>query len=188
MPPKNIRRATAESRAAVSIIRGAKPSWQRGQTRLTFGWEIGNFIAASALAPRVSFLSTAEAAALDDEPACYRIGRPICSHKIQFNFLNGNLMVPAGRQFIFNAQPSDAHRKGQITAPRSADFIRRKMRAARFRLARFRLARFRLARFRLARFRLARFRLEWQGASWCGRRNNGGRHAPLFDLAPDAHI
>jgi hypothetical protein len=38
----------AESHAAVSIIRGAKPSSQRRQTRLTFGRKIGNSIAASA--------------------------------------------------------------------------------------------------------------------------------------------
>lgn len=100
MPPKNIRRPPAESRAAVDIIRGAKSSWQRGLTRLTFGGEIGNSIAASALAPRVSFLSTAEAAALDDGPACCRIGHPICSHKIELNFLNGNLTVPAVGRYL----------------------------------------------------------------------------------------
>src|ERR1700688_98534 len=60
MPAKNIRRPTAETRAAVSVIRGAKSSWQRGQTRLTFGREIGNSIAASARAPKVNLLSTAE--------------------------------------------------------------------------------------------------------------------------------
>jgi hypothetical protein len=43
MPPKNIRRPTAEYRAAV-CIHGAKPSWQRRQTRLTFGGKIGNSI------------------------------------------------------------------------------------------------------------------------------------------------
>jgi hypothetical protein len=41
MPPKNVRRPTAESRAAVSIIRGAKPSWQRRHTKLTFEREYG---------------------------------------------------------------------------------------------------------------------------------------------------
>jgi hypothetical protein len=51
---------------------------------------------------RVSFLSTAEAAALDDVPACYLIGRPICSHKIEFSFLNGNLMVPAVGRYLNN--------------------------------------------------------------------------------------
>jgi hypothetical protein len=97
---KNIKRPTAESRAAVSIVRSAKPSWQRGQTRLTFGREIGNSIAASAQAPEVKFLSTAEAAALDGVPASYRIGRSICSHKIEFSFLNGNLMVLAVGRYL----------------------------------------------------------------------------------------
>jgi hypothetical protein len=27
----------------------------------------------------------------------------ICSHKIEFSFLNGNLVVPAGPLFIFNS-------------------------------------------------------------------------------------
>jgi len=47
MPTKDIRQPTAESRAAVSIIRDAKPSWQRRQTRLAFGREVGNSTAAS---------------------------------------------------------------------------------------------------------------------------------------------
>jgi hypothetical protein len=100
MPPKNIRRPTAESRAAVSIIRSAKPSWQRRQTRLTSGREIGNSITASAQASTVKLLSKAEAAAPDGVPGCYRIGRPICSHKIELNFLNGNLTVPAVARYI----------------------------------------------------------------------------------------
>jgi hypothetical protein len=43
MPPKNIKRQTAESRCGY-YIRGAKASWQRRHTRLTFGPEIGNSI------------------------------------------------------------------------------------------------------------------------------------------------
>jgi hypothetical protein len=72
------------------------------QIRALWG-KIGNSIAACAQAPKVNFRSTAETAALDDKPACYRarIGRPICSLKFEFSFLNGNLMVPAGHQIIF---------------------------------------------------------------------------------------
>jgi hypothetical protein len=99
MPPKNIRRPTAELRAAV--IRGAKPSWQRRQTRLTSGREIGNSITASAQASKVKLLSKAEAATHDGVPARNRIGRPIFSLKFKFSFLNGNLMVPAGHQITF---------------------------------------------------------------------------------------
>jgi hypothetical protein len=51
-------------------------------------------------APKVKFLSTAENAAFDDEPAFYRVDRPICSHKIEFSFLNLNLMVPARHGLI----------------------------------------------------------------------------------------
>jgi hypothetical protein len=52
--------------------------------------------------PKEKFLSTAEVAALDDAPAWYRIGRPICSDKIEFSFLNGILMVPPARRLNFN--------------------------------------------------------------------------------------
>jgi hypothetical protein len=76
----------------VTRTRGIRAFWRK----------IGNSIAASAQAPKVNFLSTAET--FDDEPACYcaRIGRSFCSHKIKFSFLNGNLMVPAGHLIIFD--------------------------------------------------------------------------------------
>jgi hypothetical protein len=51
-------------------------------------------------APKVKFLSTAENVAFDNEPAFYRVGRPICPHKIEFSFLNLNLMVPASHRLI----------------------------------------------------------------------------------------
>src|ERR1700733_8614200 len=104
MRRKNIRPPTEESRAAVSIIRGAESSWQREQTRLTFGRKIGNSIAAPALAPRLSFL-TAEAAALYNQPARYRIGRQICSLKIEFNFLNGYLLRSAKTHGLQSHRP-----------------------------------------------------------------------------------
>jgi hypothetical protein len=49
---------------------------------------------------------SASAASATDRFNCTEI------HKIEFSFLNGNLMVPAGHQTIFAA--SDAHRKAQI--------------------------------------------------------------------------
>jgi hypothetical protein len=68
-----------------------------------FWWKIGNSIAASAQAPKVNFLSTAQNSALNDRTACSRtyIGGSVFSLKFEFSFLNGNLMVPAGHQIIF---------------------------------------------------------------------------------------
>jgi len=116
MLPKNIRRPTAASRAAVSIIRGAKPSWQRAN-------EINIWTGNRQFqAPKVKFLSTAEAAALDDRTACCRayIGCPICSLKFEFSFLNGNLMVPAGHQIIFGRVVTTLSEPG-FTALESAE-------------------------------------------------------------------
>jgi hypothetical protein len=49
---------------------------------------------------KVKLPSTTEAAALDGVPACYRIERPIYSHKTEFSFLNGNLMVPEVGRYL----------------------------------------------------------------------------------------
>jgi hypothetical protein len=98
-PINNISRPTAESRATVSIIRGAKPSWQRGQTRLTFERKIGNSIAATDRAEsNVPF----NCRSYNSRRRAHTLSHwtPNCFHKIEFSFLNGNLMVPEVGRYL----------------------------------------------------------------------------------------
>jgi hypothetical protein len=46
---------------------------------------------------------------LNDLSRSARVSSPICLDEIEFSFLNGNLVVPRGRQPISIVQPGAAH-------------------------------------------------------------------------------
>jgi hypothetical protein len=54
---------------------------------------------------------------LNDSTACCRayIGRQICSLKLDFSFLNGNLMVPTGHRIIFWRVVTTLREPGSMT-------------------------------------------------------------------------
>jgi hypothetical protein len=87
---ENIGRPASESRAQVGIIRRQAFLAARAN-EISVSTGNRQFHCAAIPGSESKPFSTAEAAALRDEPACHRICQPIGPIKSNFNFLGGNL-------------------------------------------------------------------------------------------------